>query len=338
MRFTYRLRRVADRHDLLSVSLEASPEVHGPTDVDRGSPVLDSSTAIPSLRRPDLENATFVLPPFAEQRRIVAVIEEQFSRLDDVEHALRNVQLRALALTRAATRRAFIDQWPRASSSTSLPRIGLSATGSLCPSSTWKTGSSTSAFATSLGTRSCCRAYGEPRLRSRESTSARHCNQVTSWSPSEHVRPRRALFPTSWRARTSRRNSSRHSNADAEARYLAAFLRASLPRGDFASRRGVAVKGVNIGDLRQLPVPLPPLDHQHRIVGEVEHQLSPIDALCAAVESARSRAPRSARRSSSGASRAGSCRRTRTTSRPRRSSSGSALSAPPHPSRSDETG
>ena len=102
-----------DRHDLLlRVPRGVDRRVHGPTDVDRGSPRArffdgDSESTATRSRERDFRPS-----PFAEQRRIVAVIEEQFSRLDDVEHALRNVQLRALALTRAATRRAFIDQWP----------------------------------------------------------------------------------------------------------------------------------------------------------------------------------------------------------------------------------
>lgn len=53
-----------------------------------GLTALDSSTAIPSLRRPDLESATFNVPPLTEQRRIVAAIEEQFSRLDAADVAL----------------------------------------------------------------------------------------------------------------------------------------------------------------------------------------------------------------------------------------------------------
>jgi type I restriction enzyme S subunit len=43
---------------------------------------LDSSTAVPSLRREDLETQRVAIAPRAEQERIVAAIEEQFSRLD----------------------------------------------------------------------------------------------------------------------------------------------------------------------------------------------------------------------------------------------------------------
>jgi type I restriction enzyme, S subunit len=43
---------------------------------------LDRSTAIPSLQRQDLEAAIIRIAPQREQERIVAAIEEQFSRLD----------------------------------------------------------------------------------------------------------------------------------------------------------------------------------------------------------------------------------------------------------------
>lgn len=43
---------------------------------------LDSSTAVPSLRRQDLESQALVLPPLPEQRRIVATLEDHLAHLD----------------------------------------------------------------------------------------------------------------------------------------------------------------------------------------------------------------------------------------------------------------
>jgi type I restriction enzyme S subunit len=43
--------------------------------------------------------------------------------------------------------------------------------------------------------------------------------------------------------------------------------------------RGVAVKGVNIADLRNMPVPLPPMDEQKRITEEVHRHLSILDQI-----------------------------------------------------------
>ena len=61
----------------------------------------DSSTTIPSLRRPDLEAASVALAPAAEQKRIVAAIEEHFTRLDAVNSSLDAAETRCQALIRS---------------------------------------------------------------------------------------------------------------------------------------------------------------------------------------------------------------------------------------------
>ncbi len=49
--------------------------------------------------------------------------------------------------------------------------------------------------------------------------------------------------------------------------------------------RGVALQGINVGDFRLLPLPLPPLAEQHRIVAEVDRRLSVLDAIGVTVDS-----------------------------------------------------
>jgi type I restriction enzyme S subunit len=44
--------------------------------------------------------------------------------------------------------------------------------------------------------------------------------------------------------------------------------------------RGIAYKGLNLGTLREFPVPLPPLAEQHRIVAKVDE----LTALCDRLE------------------------------------------------------
>jgi len=67
---------------------------------------LDSSTAIPSLRREDLEASTVALPPRAEQKRIVAAIEEHLSHLDAAEAAVESARHRVQRLERTILARA----------------------------------------------------------------------------------------------------------------------------------------------------------------------------------------------------------------------------------------
>jgi type I restriction enzyme, S subunit len=56
--------------------------------------------------------------------------------------------------------------------------------------------------------------------------------------------------------------------------------------------RGVALRGVNVEDFRHLPIPVPPLAEQTRIVGEVERRLSVVEELESVVTANLQRAAR----------------------------------------------
>ena len=76
-------------------------------------------------------------------------------------------------------------------------------------------------------------------------------------------------------------------------RYVATCLRNPDCQNHFKRvARGVAVKGVNIGDVRPTPIPLPPLAEQTRIVAEVERRLSVVEELEAVVSANLQRATR----------------------------------------------
>jgi type I restriction enzyme, S subunit len=70
---------------------------------------LDSSTTIPSLRREDLEALRVVLAPTGEQERIVAAIEEEFSRINAAVAALERVRSRISVLWRSIVDETFND-------------------------------------------------------------------------------------------------------------------------------------------------------------------------------------------------------------------------------------
>jgi len=56
--------------------------------------------------------------------------------------------------------------------------------------------------------------------------------------------------------------------------------------------KGIAYTGINIETLKQLPIPIPPLPEQQRIVAEVERRLSVVEELEAVVNANRQRATR----------------------------------------------
>ncbi|HLV98739.1 MAG TPA: restriction endonuclease subunit S [Ktedonobacterales bacterium] len=69
---------------------------------------LDKSTAVPGLSRDDYNAVLIKVPPFAEQQRIVAAIEQQFTRLDAGVAALKSAQTR-LKRYRAAVLKAAVE-------------------------------------------------------------------------------------------------------------------------------------------------------------------------------------------------------------------------------------
>ncbi|MBZ5539847.1 MAG: restriction endonuclease subunit S [Acidobacteriia bacterium] len=76
-------------------------------------------------------------------------------------------------------------------------------------------------------------------------------------------------------------------------RYIATCLRSPIAQSYFERvARGVAVKGVNIADVRLCPIPIPSYPEQGRIVVEVERRLSIIDELVTQIDADLKRAAR----------------------------------------------
>jgi predicted GIY-YIG superfamily endonuclease/restriction endonuclease S subunit len=82
-------------------------------------------------------------------------------------------------------------------------------------------------------------------------------------------------------------------NGKIDRRYVAWFLRSEDTQNYFNRvARGVAVKGVNIGDVKPCPVFLPPSAEQQRIVAEVERRLSVVEEIGEVVNTNLQRATR----------------------------------------------
>ncbi len=79
---------------------------------------LVTGSTINHLPQEDLRRLPIPLPPPSEQRQIVEVIEEQFSRLDAAEASLTHVEHRANALAEAAYRAVRSSRWPSVKLST----------------------------------------------------------------------------------------------------------------------------------------------------------------------------------------------------------------------------
>jgi type I restriction enzyme S subunit len=72
---------------------------------------------------------------------------------------------------------------------------------------------------------------------------------------------------------------------DLNAQYFATALRSPPAQAWMKGEtRGVALRGINVEDFRRLPLPIPPLAEQHRIVAEVDRRLSVLAATERAID------------------------------------------------------
>jgi type I restriction enzyme, S subunit len=76
---------------------------------------LSQATTVPSIRKTDVEQIKIPLPPLPEQQRIVAAIEQQFTRLDAAVAALKRAQIKLkryrAAVLKAAVEGKLTEEW-----------------------------------------------------------------------------------------------------------------------------------------------------------------------------------------------------------------------------------
>jgi len=231
----------------------------------------DSSTAVPSLRRPDLEATEVVVASLEEQKRIVAAIEESFSHLDAATAATASVRKRVARFSDALLTALFDPNWRR------VPLDSVNMSDRPICYGILKPKTSEPGVVPYVEVRSI--AGGRVKVDElRKTTLALHREFLRSELRAGDVVlairgsfDRAAVVPECLRGANLSRDVARIApTGDVVPEFLSAFLASPEARRFFtAHARGVAVRGINIGDLRRLPVPLPSMAEQTNSVRQI---------------------------------------------------------------------
>ena len=258
---------------------------------------LQTGTTRKRISRKNLASIPLPVPPLAEQRRIVAAIEEQFSRLDACGQSLvRAVNLLA-ALRESAIESALSEEWP----AISVGEVGDGSRNALA------IGPFGSNLKVSDYTDSGVPLIFVRNIRSRrfDPLGARFVSDAKAHELAAHsVRPGdvlitkmgeppgdTAVYPLDASPAILTADCIKISpSPDFDSTFLAFAIAAKSARVQvIAITKGVAQKKVSLTRFKTVLVPAPPLDEQRRIVAELEQQLSLIDSLRTAVASAQKR-------------------------------------------------
>jgi type I restriction enzyme S subunit len=252
---------------------------------------LQTGSSYPAVRDRDVLDQAVGVPPLAEQERIVAAIEEQFSRLDAAETALRGALRRSSALSEASVRAAEQGETvplrdllveplvngrsvPTATSGFPVLRLTALRDGRIDLSER-KTGAwskaDTERFLVRRGDFFISRGNGSLGLVGRGGLL--------------DVEPDDVAFPdTMIRARVN--------DARIDPRFLRIVWNGPQTRSQIeaTARTTAGIYKVNQKDLERVLLPVPPFAQQREIVERTERQLTVLDALTAAVDQALARA------------------------------------------------
>ncbi|HCG00228.1 MAG TPA: hypothetical protein DEV93_06750 [Chloroflexi bacterium] len=229
-----------------------------------------------SLR--DLALLPVILPPFEEQGRIVAAIEEQLSRLEAAVHSMESAEARVPTLRKSVYHHLLQGAWPSVPLATVVQGDRPITYGILMPKENVPNGvpyvrvkDMTADGINVAGLRRTSTVIAEAYRRS----------MLRSGDVLVSIRGtygRVAIVPAQLDGANVTQDTARVApSAAVLAAYLAGVLRA--PEAQAYMRRvarGVAVKGVNLGDLKVLPIPLPPLESQEQLMGAVQEQVDRI--------------------------------------------------------------
>lgn len=245
-----------------------------------------------SVSRRDLALLPIILAPFDEQSRIVAAIEEQLFRLETAVHAMDSAEGGIPVLRKSVYRHLLQGAWPSVPLATLVQRDRPITYGILMPKEDVPNGipyvrvRDMGADGINVaGLRRTSPVIAEAYRRS----------MLRSGDVLVSIRGtygRVAIVPAHLDGANVTQDTARVApSAAVSATYLAGVLRA--PEAQAYMRRvarGVAVKGVNLGDLKVLPIPLPPLESQEELMEAVQEQLDRLVRLEAVITIALRRA------------------------------------------------
>ncbi len=278
----------------------------------------------PRVKWPQIEGYPLPLPPLAEQHRIVEAIEEQFSRLDagvaSLRRAQRNLGRLRAAILSAAVEGRLVPQDP--SDEPTMPAlIGIKRQSSnesstpAPPGWLWGTIGAVSPRVTVGYVGPMKHAYvddGVPFLRSMNVRPNRfdpkglaHIAPAfeagiakSRLAPGDVVVVRSGavgvscVIPTTIQFANCSDLVIVKKPSAVLPEFLAYYMNSAAQRLVRRGQVGVALIHFNTKSVAALPVPIPPLQEQHRIVAEVERQFSLLDSMVATVNAGLARAER----------------------------------------------
>ncbi len=240
---------------------------------------VTSSVTVKHLSSRTIQDLPLPLPPRVEQERIVATIEEHLSRLDAAQAATASGQRRLAGFYDSVLQAVFDPAWPREMlDSLNNPERPI-CYGILKPK-TPEPGSVPYVEVRSI-------AKGQIKVAElHRTTVALHQefrrSELRAGDVTLAIRgsfDRAAVVPEELVGANVSRDVARIAPIpQVLPEFLAAFLVSPEARRFFrAHARGVAVQGINIGDLRRLPVPNPSVEIQRAAVRRVDAARSAID-------------------------------------------------------------
>jgi len=249
----------------------------------------------PRVKWQQIESCLIPTPPPAEQEEIVRILEEQFSHLDTAAASIAAVRRKADQFRRSLWRSMFsgTQELDRATSHEAFPVVELNQVnhperpicyGILMPGPDTPGGV----------------PYVKVRDIKNDSISIDSLNRTSIEIEAKYARARLksgdvlisirgtygrvAVVPDELNDGSITQDTARIAPVGCSSEYLANYLRSPDAQAYLQKvARGVAVKGVNIGDLRRMPIPVPSTKEQESIVRFLDFQSMKLSALSTSI-------------------------------------------------------